>query len=316
MCRLFQRLQPESKWNEAINQVHFSLITKLIPVASASKGDIKVTTLWLYRDEICFMVISSLVCFTHWLTCRLIGLTSPWQFGQFRYTHISTWSCLFEWQDSEFKLHLYVVTMTTLFWEEGLHNNWIHFVVKQWNMAHATCFIAYKASLGAFANILLKGLTSSFAPPILTLVSLPNPITSCTGTAYSGSLSSNLGYASLLDGGGGFGWAECPQKLSDEGGFSGVVLCRWWVNRNRRQNTVLLWVVPSPGPLGWGGAWGWGYAVSSIDTLLHGCGVQSALWQNTLWQLCTPESMERYMHFSLLTNIWNLPSNIIKLCTS
>ena len=215
MCRLFQRLQPGSKWIEASrpillasqeikvtselqklpdqqtkevwhpffppttvhqvfksyrrvqssNQAHFSLIKKLIPFANASKGDITVTTLWLYRDEICFMVISSLVCFTRWLTCCLMGLISPWQFGQFRYAHISTWSCLFEWQDSEFKLHLYVITMSTLFWEEGLHNNWIDFVVKQWNMAHATCFIACKASLGAF---LLKGLTSSFAPPILT----------------------------------------------------------------------------------------------------------------------------------------------------
>ena len=195
------------------------------------------TTLWLY-DEICFKVISSLVCFTHWLTCRLIGLTSPWQFGQFRYTHISTWSCLFEWQDSEFKLHLYVVTMTTLFWEEGLHNNWIHFVVKQWNMAHATyVLLLTKLVLGPFANILRKGLSSSFAP-ILTLVSLP--IIPCTGTACSGSLSSNLGHASLLDGGEWFGWADLNvlENLSDEGGFSGVVLGRWWVNSNRRQNTV------------------------------------------------------------------------------
>ena len=65
------------------------------------KGDIKVTTLWLYRDEICFMVISSLVCFTRWLTCRLMSLTSPWQFGQFCYTHVHPLEvgCLHEWQD-------------------------------------------------------------------------------------------------------------------------------------------------------------------------------------------------------------------------
>ena len=143
-----------------------------------------------------------------------MSLTSPWQFGQFCYTHISTWGCLFEWQDSEFKLHLYVVTMSTLFWEEGLHNNWIHFVVKQWNMAHATyVLLLTKLVLRPFANILRKGLSSSFAP-ILTLVSLP--IIPCTGTACSGSLSSNLGYASLLDGGGGFGVSrpQCPQKKS------------------------------------------------------------------------------------------------------
>ena len=124
-----------------------------------------------------FMVISSLVCFTHWLTCRLMGMTSLRQFGQFRYTHVHPLevACL----NGNIR-NLNCACMSLLwalcFGKRGSTTTaWIHFVVKQWNMAHATyVLLLTKLVLGPLPTFWKKGHSSDFAPPTLTLVSNNN----------------------------------------------------------------------------------------------------------------------------------------------
>ena len=142
MCRLFQRLQPGSKWIEASrsillasqeikvtselqklpdqqtkevwhpffppttvhqvfksyrrvqssNQVHLSLIKKLILVANASKGDIKVITLWLYR----------VLWWSHLLHVLLINL------------HVVSWAWLLHDSLANFVILIYLLEVACL----------------------------------------------------------------------------------------------------------------------------------------------------------------------------------------------------------